>query len=285
MRFGLRVGPRPKWIVSTTPKPRPLIKRLVNGEISGSALTRASYRDNPHIPQHVKDALEEEYGGTQLGRQELEGELIEQDENALWTHTMIDAARYRPADLPKMDRITVGVDPSGGAGEQGIVVAGKAMMPRNETDRRMLAHGFVIADRTVHLSPDQWARRAVQAAIDYEANDIVVERNYGDQMAVSTIRSAADAMGIPIPIRVTWASRGKKVRAEPVSALTEQQRWHHSGVMPELENQLCTWTPELDWSPDRLDAMVWTAWHNKVVHLPSGVAGAGLGKVSNRRIG
>lgn len=290
MRFGLRVGPQPRWVASTTPKPRPLIAKIYKGEIEGAILTRASFRDNPHLPQHIKDALEEEYGGTQLGRQELEGELIEQDENALWTHEGIDAARVRPDDLPKLVRVTVGVDPSGGAGEQGIVVAGKAMLEAvglgaNERRPVQLANGFVLADRTVRMSPGGWARRAVQAAVDYEADDIVVERNYGGQMAIATIRAAADSMGIAIPIREVTATSGKRIRATPVAALTEQRRWHHAGHFPELENQMCTWYEELGWSPDRLDAMVWTGWHNKVVQRHPAIGSKGMSMAATRAIG
>jgi phage terminase large subunit-like protein len=255
-----------------------LIRRLYIEKVRNTVLTKASYLDNPHLPQEIKDLLEESYGGTQLGRQELYGELIDQDENALWTHTAIDGARVSPDDLPKLSRITVGVDPSGGAGEQGIVVAGKALLPG--PNGKQVTHGFVLADRTCHLPPDGWGRRAVMAAVDLQADDIVVERNYGDALAVATIRSAAESMGVPVPIRTTWATRGKRVRAEPVSALTSQGRWHHAGAFPELEDQLCTWTPELDWSPDRLDAMVWTAWHNRVVQLSggSGTVGAGASR-------
>ena len=105
----------------------------------------------------------------------------------------------------------------------------------------------------------------MQAAIDHEADDICVEINFGGDMAIHTIRTAADAMGINIPIKMVRATRGKKVRAEPVSALTEQGRWHLAGNYPELEDQLCTWYDELDWSPDRLDAMVWPGWHQRIV--------------------
>lgn len=284
MRFGLRAGPHPRWVASTTPKPRPLIGKLYRGEIDGAVLTRASFRDNPHLPQHIKDALEEEYGGTQLGRQELEGELIEQDENALWKHEGIAAARVAADALPKLDRITVGIDPSGGAGEQGIVVSGKAQLSGAD-GRTQLTHGYVLADRTVRMSPGGWARRAVQAAIDFEADDIVVERNYGGQMAIATVRAAADSMGIAIPIREVLATSGKRIRATPVSALTEQLRWHHAGQFPELENQLCTWYEELGWSPDRLDAMVWGAWHNKVVHRHPSVGSRGMSMAATRTIG
>lgn len=270
MRFGLRSGPRPHWVASTTPKPRSLIKKLMAGEIANVQITRATTYDNPHLPEDIREALEDAYGGTQLGRQELYADVIDQDENALWNRAMLDAARIRPAGLPHVVKKTVGVDPSGGRGEQGIVLIGKAL---HESTRIIqgrerpvnLAHGYVMADRTCHLSPDGWGRRAVQAAVDYEADDICVEVNFGGDMAVHTIRTAADAMGISIPIKVVRATRGKKVRAEPVSALTEQGRWHMVGDFPELEEQLCTWYDELDWSPDRLDAMVWPAWHQRIV--------------------
>lgn len=269
MRFGLRTGPRPHWVASTTPKPRKLIKKLASGRERNVRITRASMYDNPHLPQEIRDALEEEYAGTQLGRQELHAEILDQDENALWTHEMIDASRLTSDQIPPMVRKSVGVDPSGGTGEQGIVVVGKAMVPKESEDgrRTVLPHGYVLTDRTCHMAPDGWGRRAVRAAVDYEADDICVEINFGGDMAISTIRSAADHMGVSIPIRQTRATRGKQVRAQPVSALTEQNRWHMVGVYGELETQMCTWYPELDWSPDRLDAMVWPAWHQRIVKL------------------
>ena len=268
MRFGLRTGPRPHWVASTTPKPRALIKKLAAGGIANVVRTRASMYDNPHLPEDIRTALEDAYGGTQIGRQELHAEIIDADENALWTREMLDTTRVRPSDLPPLVRTSVGVDPSGGRGEQGIVVVGKALITREHADPRKrvpIAHGFVLADRTCHLSPDGWGRRAVQAAVDHDADDICVEVNFGGDMAVNTIRTAADSMGVNIPIRKVTATRGKKVRAEPVSALTEQGRWHLAGNFPELEDQLCTWYAELDWSPDRMDAMVWPAWHQRIV--------------------
>ena len=113
----------------------------------------------------------------------------------------------------------------------------------------------------------------------------MVERNYGGQMALATIRAAADSMGVAIPIREVLATDGKRIRATPVAALTEQQRWHHVGVFPELENQLCTWYEELKWSPDRLDAMVWGGWHNKVVQKHPSIGTRGMSMVAARQIG
>lgn len=272
MRFGLRSGPRPHWVASTTPKPRPLIKKLASGGYANVELRRASMYDNPHLPEDIRQALEEEYGNTDLGRQELHAEILDEDSNALWTREWLNLSRVRTRDeIPsKLIRVTIGVDPSGGAGEQGIVAVGKAMIPREHEDPRKrvpLPHGYVLGDRTCHLKPEGWGRRAVEAAVEFEADDICAEVNFGGDMAVSTIRAAADSMGIHIPIKVVRATRGKVVRAQPVSALTAQNRWHIVGVQPELEDQLCTWYPELDWSPDRLDAMVWPGWHNRIVKL------------------
>lgn len=113
-----------------------------------------------------------------------------------------------------------------------------------------------------------------------------MEVNYGGEMAVSTIRAAADNLGVNIPIKIVRASRGKAVRAQPVSSLSAQNRWHIVGTMPELEDQLCTWYPELDWSPDRLDAMVWPAWHNRIVKLTATtVVGQGGMSAMSRSVG
>lgn len=270
MRFGLRSGPRPHWVASTTPKPRPLIKKLASGGFRNVELSRASMYDNPHLQAELRQALEEEYGNTDLGRQELHAEILDEDSNALWTRAHLNASRTEFDLVPKLARVSIGVDPSGGAGEQGIVAVGKAMIEKiyEDTGRKAsLAHGYVLGDRTVHLKPEGWGRRAVEAAVEFEADDICVEVNFGGEMAVSTIRAAADAMGINIPIKIVRATRGKVVRAQPVSALTAQGRWHMVGVHAELEDQLCTWYPELDWSPDRLDAMVWPGWHNRIVKM------------------
>jgi len=290
MRFGLRTGPRPHWVASTTPKPRPLIKRLATGGYSNVVMSRASMYDNPHLQEEIRNALLEEYEGTDLGRQELMAEILDEDSNALWTRAHLNASRLQVSDMEriKLARITVGVDPSGGAGEQGIVVVGKAMQEHlrtvNGKERSTpLAHGYVLGDRTVHLKPEGWGRAAVEAAVEFEADDIAVEVNFGGDMAISTIRSAADMMGINIPIRMVRATRGKVVRAQPVSALTAQNRWHMVGVHQELESQLCTWYPELDWSPDRLDAMVWPAWHNRIVKLTATVTQGGTGMAAMAR--
>lgn len=260
IQFGLRVGPHPRWIGSSTPKPRPRIKKLAEGVVRGAVVTHATMYDNPHLPAHIRDALEEAYAGTAIGAQELHGRLVEQDENALWTRENIEANRLHVA--PPLSKIEVGVDPSGGSGEQGIVVVGAASMT---VEGKLLKHGYVLADTTVHLKPEGWSRTAVRTAVDWEANAIVVETNFGGDMAVSTLMTACEAEGVAVPIKTVHASRGKKPRAQPVSAMSVQGRWHLVGEFPELEDQYCTWTEDAKWSPDRLDASVWPAWHLRLV--------------------
>lgn len=268
MRFGLRSGERPHWIATTTPKPRPLIKKLGRETPANVVVTRATTDDNPHLEDDVREELYDDYGGLQIGRQELHAEILDEDANALWRRDALD--RYRVRDAPSLQRITVGVDPSGGANEQGIVVVGKHVRHELADGKlRTRAEGYVLDDRTCHLSPDGWGRRVVQAAVDWEADDVVVESNFGGDMAQSTVLGAAEALGVSIPVRKITASRGKRPRAEPVAALSERGHWHHVGTFEQLEDQLVTWTPELGFSPDRLDAMVWPAWHQRLVSVRS----------------
>lgn len=278
LRFGLRSGKRPHWIASTTPKPKLLIKKLYKGDIRGVVRTEATMYDNPYLEQDIKDALEETYAGTSLGAQELYGRLLEEDENALWKREHIERGRLTLDDLPKLIRKTVGVDPSGGAGEQGIVVTAKSELL---SDRH---HGYVLADASCHLSPDGWGRRAVQAAIDWEADDICVEINYGGDQAKAVLVTAMEKIGVKIPIRKVRATTGKAIRAQPVSMLAEQERWHHVGTFEALEDQLTTWYPELGWSPDRLDGMVWGPWHMRLVKSLSSGQGSFGSKESSRII-
>lgn len=275
MRFGLRQGPHPHWIASTTPKPRPLIRKIMKGELPDVVMTHAITDDNPYLPVSVKEGLKETYGDRRLGRQELYAELVDEDPDALWSRANIDNNRVKPEDVPPLNRITVGVDPSGGAGEQGIVVNGSYV--RSEIvdgKRKRFADGYTLADMTCHLSPDGWGKRAVNAAVEWEADDIVCEVNFGGEMAISVIRGAAEALGVSIPVRKTVSSRGKRIRAEPVAALADRGHLHHVGTFPELEDQQCTWTDESRYSPDRLDADVFGVTHLKLVGKPLVVVGS-----------
>jgi predicted phage terminase large subunit-like protein len=193
--------------------------------------------------------LREKYGGTRLGRQEMDAELLADLEGALWNRALIDECRIKRGDQPeRLRRVVVAVDPPGGASkanaECGIIVAALGM------DR----HGYVLADLSGRLSPEQWARRVVEAYHGYKADKIVAEQNFGGAMVESTIRSIDSR----VPIKMVVASRGKQFRAEPVASWYEQHRVHHVGEFPTLEDQMTGWDPaESGPSPDRVDALVW----------------------------
>lgn len=249
MELGLRLGAHPHVIASTTPKPRPKMKELM--ESPETVLARASMYDNPHLPESQRERLRARYEGTRTGRQEILGEYLEDVEGALWTYDLIAEDRVRPEDVPDLRRVIVAVDPSGGDDEgndeQGIVVAGIGVD----------GHGYVVADRSCKLSPAGWGKRAVAAFIEHKADKIVGETNFGGDLVIANIEVAARDMGETVATKKISASRGKVARAEPVSALYEQHRIHHVGEFPELELQQRTWTPDSGWSPDRMDALVW----------------------------
>lgn len=258
---GLREGARPEQIATTTPRPLPFFKEL--RKRPGTVTTHGTIFDNPKISQEVKDRLVRHYEGTRIGRQELYGELLEDVDGALWTSEMIEAAHVNcPRDLPEMERVVVAIDPAVTYGEDsddtGIIVAGKGRD----------GFGYVLADRTCHLSPDGWARRAVAAYEEFMADRIVGEVNNGGDLVELTIRTVSQT----VPFRAVHASRAKVARAEPVSALYEQGRVFHVGSTRELDDQLTTWTPDSDESPDRLDALVWA------------MAELGLAKVTKVRV-
>lgn len=267
-RFGNRLGPHPLAIASTTPRVRKFLKTLLARE--STATTHARIHDNPHIADEVKADLIELYAGTRIGRQELDGELLSDIECALWTQAMIDKARELYLDAwtafgqkePPMRRIVVGVDPPGSedGAECGIVVAGRALRDKQSV--------CVIADRSVsHASPAKWARAAVAAYHEFQADAIIVEVNNGGDMVRHTVHTEDPK----VRVKEVRASRGKQVRAEPVVALYEQQRVWHAEPMPALEDQMTSWTPDDD-SPDRMDAVVWAVTDLMQLHGKGGPA-------------
>ena len=246
LMLGLRLGDDPRCVFTTTPKPNALI-RMILGRPS-TVVTRGSTYDNlANLAPSFREEVLATYEGTRIGRQELLGELLEDVEGALWTLAQIDAGRVHAA--PDMARIVVAVDPSGGSGpnndEQGIVVVGLG------TDGDL----YVLADRSCKLSPHGWASRAIAAYREFSADRIIAEVNFGGAMVQSTILQVDKN----VPVKVISASRGKQQRAEPIAAIYEHipARAHHVGALPQLEDQLTTWTPQDGTSPDRLDAMVW----------------------------
>lgn len=246
----LRLGP-PKIIVTGTPAPVPLMKHLWEEhkkDPTAIHITRGRTFDNrANLPKLLLDQLEARYGGTRIGRQELEGELLDDVEGALWTSDLATRNRCEDRTPDYFDKIVVGVDPAGtsgaGANLTGIVVAGS----RGDT-------GTILEDCTMSGSPMEWANAVVAAFDRWEANKVVVETNYGGEMVKQTLRTVRPSL----PIKEVSARRGKHARAEPIVALYEQNRVEHMGEFRELEEQMCSWVPDMGMdSPDRIDAMVW----------------------------
>ena len=247
LSFALRLGQRPRSIVTTTPKAVDLVRSLPNRP--GVHVTRGStYENQDNLPPSFFNGLIDQYDGTRIGRQEIHAELMDEDEDALWKREWIENARLRTQ--PPLSRIVVAVDPAMSTGptssETGIVVVGADM-------RRQ--HAYVLADESGRLSPNNWALRVIHLYDKFNATMIVVEDNAGGQMAEATIQNAVDRT---LPVKTVRARRGKYIRAEPVASLYEQGRVHHVGRFPALEDQMCTWNADLgpSQSPDRADALV-----------------------------
>jgi phage terminase large subunit-like protein len=251
LQLGIRLGEQPRQCVTTTPRPTPLIRDLLKD--SGTHATRGSTYDNRDnlSPKFFRDIVTR-YEGTRLGRQELHAEILDDLPGALWTRSMFT---YNEAPLryiegtpqPEYRRVVVAIDPAVTYGpesdETGIVVAGVGIDER----------GYVLDDQSGRYSPNDWATRAIAAYQHYRADAIVAETNNGGDMVEDTLRTRNFDGRF---IKVT-ATRGKRVRAEPIAGLYEQGRISHRQMFTELEDQLCTFTPESLVSPDRLDALVW----------------------------
>ena len=246
LMLGLRIGDHPRCVVTTTPRPVDTIRRLMNTTDGSVHVTRGStYENQKNLASAFIDEMKRRYEGTTLGRQELHAEILDDLEGALWQRTMFDQTRVHKH--PQLKRIVVAVDPATtsrtNSNETGIVVAGIG------TD----GHGYVLDDRTMRGSPDEWGRAAVSAYHTYQADRIVAEANQGGDMVKHTLLTVDRTA----PIKMVHASRGKRTRAEPVAALYEQGKVHHVGYMTALEDQMCNWVPDISDSPDRLDALVW----------------------------
>jgi phage terminase large subunit-like protein len=247
LALGLRLGERPRVLVTTTPRTTPLMWQV--RATPGTVVTRGTTRDNIHLPEAFVGAMEASYGGTRLGRQELDGELIEDVAGALWPRTLIE--RQRAAAVPEMTRVVVGVDPPAGVGGDacGIVAAG---LGRD-------GHGYVIEDASVTgASPERWANAVVACAARVSAERVVAEANQGGAMVEQVLRAAQATL----PIRLVHATRGKAARAEPVAALYESGRVWHARAFPALEDELAGLVAGGGYegpgrSPDRADACVW----------------------------
>ena len=245
--MGMRGSDDPRVVVTTTPRPVKLMRRVM--ALPDCRETVGRTRDNPHLPKSFVEAMLADYAGTRLGRQELDGELIDDVAGALWTRALIEQRRVRAA--PELVRVVVGVDPPASAGGDacGIVAVG---LGRD-------GHGYVLEDASVQgASPEGWARAVAACAARHDAERGVAEKNQGGEMVASVLR-AADA---GLPLSLVHASRGKSARAEPVALLYEAGKAWHVGAWPELEDELCGLQAGGGYegpgrSPDRADALVW----------------------------
>lgn len=243
----MRLGARPRVLVTTTPRPTRLMRRVI--ALPGVVETRGRTADNPHLPPSFVAAMAQSYAGTMLGRQELDGELVEDVAGALWSRALIEARRVRA--MPDVARMVVGVDPPAGIGGDACGIVAVAL----GDDGR----GYVVEDASVTgASPEGWARAVAGCAARHNADRVVAERNQGGEMVRATLR-AADAT---MPLTLVYASRGKAARAEPVAALYEAGKVWHVGAFPALEDEMCGLVAGGGYegpgrSPDRADALVW----------------------------
>lgn len=252
LQFGLRLGEKPRQLVTTTPRPLPLLKRLLADPLV--AVSRAKTHENRYnLAREFLRSVVASYGGTRLGRQELDGEIVEESPDALWTRALIEQGREAAA--PLLTRIVVAVDPPASSSKRadscGLVAVG--------IDAEGIGH--VLADATLSgVRPHEWAQGAIALYRRLEADALVVEVNQGGEMAESVIREVDPS----VPVTAVRATRGKFLRAEPVAALYAQGRVRHAGAFPALEDELCDFGPSglsSGRSPDRLDALVWALTH------------------------
>ncbi len=251
LQFGLRLGDEPRQLVTTTPRPMPLFKRLLADP--NFMVTRMRTEENAaNLAAGFIEAVRARYAGTRLARQELDGDLIEDRPDALWNRAMLEAATgAHGAAGGALTRIVVAVDPPATSRRTsdscGIVVAAL-----DENDRAV-----VLQDATLKAArPQDWAARAVSLYRRHEADCIVAEVNQGGEMVAAVLKTVDP----DVPVREVRASRGKWLRAEPVAALYAQGRVVHAARMPELEDEMCDFGPDGlsgGRSPDRMDALVW----------------------------
>lgn len=251
--MAMRLGEAPRMLLTTTPRNIAALKQLLAAP--DVAVTRGKTSDNNELPADFYLAMRARYGATALGRQELDGELIADQDGALWRRDWIEAARVR--ETPELERVVVAVDPpaSSTGDECGIVVAGRRSVRESGSDQDKGAAGYVLADYSLGgLTPAGWAARVMQAYADFDADAIIAEANQGGDMVRSVLQQAdADA-----PVKLVHASRGKITRAAPIAALYEAGRIHHAGLFAVLEDQMCHYDGSKGAkSPDRMDALVW----------------------------
>lgn len=247
----LRIGKQPRIIATTTPRPVRLIRDLVARDGTDGIVVRrmSTYENRANLAPQFFAQLVRRFEGTRLARQELLAELLEDVPGALWNRENLEATRVERAP-ERLQRIVIGVDPAGSSAEgadlTGIVACGRGLD----------GDGYVLADLSRRGTPREWASAAIAAYHSLRADKIVIERNFAGDMAAATLASVDPA----VPVMEVTSSRGKLLRAEPIGSIFEQRRAHIVGTLPELEDQMCSFTPDWnrarDGSPDRVDALV-----------------------------
>jgi len=248
LQFALRLGEAPRQVVTTTPRPIALLKAIIEDAMTVTDRVRTGDNAANLAPTFIGE-MRRRYAGSPLGRQELEGEIVEDREDALWQRAWFDMQRV--ARAPELARIVVAVDPGVTSGIKadatGIMAAGLGGDGR----------AYVLADQTIKgHEPLDWARAAVALYDRLEADCIVAEVNQGGELIELALRQ----IDPDVPIKRVYARRGKWLRAEPVAALYHEGRVSHVGQFPQLEDQMCDFGPNGlsgGRSPDRLDALVW----------------------------
>jgi phage terminase large subunit-like protein len=246
LMFGLRLGEKPQVCITTTPRPLDLLKNIRDLD-NTIVTTGSSYENQKNLSSNFFDAILSKYKNTRLGMQEIYAEILEESEGALWKREWFDELRLETSP-EELERIIVAIDPAvtnkKKSDETGIIVAGV------DKDNKY----YVLEDKSGRYSPSEWANVAIALYDKYTADKIVAETNNGGQLVEHTLRTQTE----DIPYKSVHASRGKRVRAEPIAALYEQKKVFHVGMLTTLEDQLCNWESlSGDPSPDRLDAMVW----------------------------
>lgn len=258
LQMGLRLGAKPRVLITTTPRPIPLLRKIMKNPRT-RVVGGSTYDNAANLSESFIEEIRQTYEGTRLGRQEIGGVLLEDTPGALWTHALIDQARATEA-VDGLEEVVVAVDPTGSTNGDaaGIIAAG-----------RKANQYYVLADATLNGTTTQWAKAAVNLydAPDILADRLIGERNFGGDMVSTVVRQEAENLwrrGQRDTVEVNYsdvtASRGKVLRAEPIAGLYEQGRVHHLGLFPLLEDEMCrftmNWKRERDGSPNRVDALV-----------------------------
>ncbi|HEU4728402.1 MAG TPA: terminase family protein [Kofleriaceae bacterium] len=269
LMFGFRLGDaygvKPRAVISTTPRPIPLIRELLKDPLT-RVVVGSTYENRSNLAKTFIHQIASKYEGTRLGRQELYAEILDDVPGALWARSLIE--RLRVKDHPPFRRVVVAIDPSVTAkatsDECGIVAAGLGMN----------GHGYVLDDVSGRMTPREWGIKAVTAFRGWQADRIVAEVNNGGDLVEVNLRT----IEAKIPYRGVHAARGKRTRAEPVASLYERGLIHHVGMFARLEDEMCSWDPTMaNESPNRIDALVWAITElmlepqyvaRNLVHLP-----------------